>query len=118
MFSFWPFNGGVVLGENPRASEHDKDRADESDRGADSKYVQSQGQVHLQASSSWTGRESSRLGLRLKLQTYCTARPFPPSLFRLNYLNRFIKNPWIGPNYASARLPVPAYSLGIYNLEG
>ena len=51
MFSFWPFNGAVVLGENPRASEHDQYRADESDRGADSQHVQSQGQVHLQASS-------------------------------------------------------------------
>ena len=28
-----------------------EDRADESDRGEDSKHVQSQGQVHLQASS-------------------------------------------------------------------
>lgn len=51
MFSFWPVNGAVVLGENPKASEHDEYRADESDRGEDSKHIQSQGQVHLQASS-------------------------------------------------------------------
>ena len=76
MFSFWPFNGAVVLGENPRASEHDQYRADESDRGEDSKHVQSQGQVHLQASSVGLA-ESSRPGPRLKLQTYCTTRPFP-----------------------------------------
>ena len=34
VFSFRPFNGGVVLGEDPRASKHDEDRADESDRRA------------------------------------------------------------------------------------
>jgi hypothetical protein len=51
VFSFWPVNGAVVLGENPKASEHDEYRADESDRGEDSQHIQSQGQVHLQASS-------------------------------------------------------------------
>jgi len=50
------FNGGVVLGENPRASEHDQNCADESNRRADRKHIQSQGQVHLQASSIWTDR--------------------------------------------------------------
>jgi hypothetical protein len=41
----------VVLGENPKASEHDEDCADESNRHADREHVQSQGQIHLQASS-------------------------------------------------------------------
>ena len=49
VFSFWPFNGGGLRGDP--TLKHDEYCADESDRGANRKHVQSQGQVHLQASS-------------------------------------------------------------------
>ena len=61
VFSFWPFNGGVVLGKIPGSKCTEQNRADESERGAYGQHIQSQGQVHLQASSVWTGASLAEL---------------------------------------------------------
>jgi hypothetical protein len=49
-----PFDGVVVLGAIPGSKCAEQNSADENDRRADCEHIQSQGQVHLQASLVWT----------------------------------------------------------------